>query len=198
MKTIMKTLSVVVAALALVAGRAFAADDPNNPAAPHEPGIYNYDTAGKKMTKIEATQYGKTKQGFGFFAGYGQQTKQKAVIEGGSADTQISDRRPTFYFYFGSVSAGLGENATLSPDDYALSAMEIKDSGKTRRLVIGKSGVYAGSKSGVDKKAVRGFASEKVSPGVFKITVEQDLAPGEYCFFRPIGGAGTIFDFGVK
>ncbi len=177
-----------------------AVGDPNDPAAPHELGIYHYTETGgaKKMTKIETTSYGKTKQGFAFFGGYGQETKQKAVIEGGNAAVQITERRPTFYFYFGNVGGGLGEDANLSPDDYALSAMEIKDKGKTRRLVVGKAGWYSGSKAGVDKKAVRGFNSEKVSPGVFKITVEQDLAPGEYCFFRPIGGAGTIFDFGIK
>src|ERR1041384_962503 len=199
MKTSVRTLTLAMVACCLVVAVARAPDDPNDPAAPHEPGLYFYSEAGgeKKMTKIEPTSYGKTKQGFAFFGVYGQQTKQKAVIEGGHASLQVAERRPTFYFYFGTASAGLGENANLSPDEYVLSLMDVKDSGKTRRLVVGKSGFYGG-KSGADKHAVRNFASEKIAPGVFKATVEQDLADGEYCFFRPIAGAGTIFDFGVK
>ena len=87
MKTGVRTLSLAMVACSLAVVTARAADDPNDPAAPHEPGLYYYSEAGgeKKMTKIDPTSYGKTKQGFAFFGVYGQQTKQKAVIEGGHA-----------------------------------------------------------------------------------------------------------------
>ena len=170
--------------------------DANDPSAPHAPGIYYYSTAGgqQKMTKVEAIGYGKTKQGFAFFALYGQKSKTKAVIPGGHAPVRLAERRPVFYFYFGQTAAGLGENASNDPADYELSAMEVKDKGTTRRLVIGKAGLYGG-KSQTVKNAAQGFASEKIADGVFKVTMHQNLEDGEYCFFRL--GAGTVFDFGI-
>ena len=169
-----------------------------DPAAPREPGIYYYSEAGgaKQLTKLPLSSYDKTKSGFAFFGGYGQQTKTKAVIEGGHAAVQLADNHPIFYFHFAAVAAGLGENVAQTPDDYVLSKLELKN--KERRLVVGKQGLYSGSKVGADKKKLAGFTVEKVGDATYKVTPEKNLADGEYCFFRPIAGQGTFFDFGIQ
>ena len=120
------------------------------------------------------------------------------MIQGAHAEVQISETKPVFYFYIAAAAGGLGEEAAITPDNFALSKMEVKKDKNERRLVVGKSGWYSGSKSGADKKATQGFTSEKISDGVFKVAVTQELQPGEYCFFRPIAGAGTFFPFGVQ
>src|SRR5262245_9318347 len=101
-------IAAMIAVLSCLSATRVLADDPNDPAAPHEPGIYHFTEAGgqKKMTKIVPTSYGKTKQGFAYFGGFGQQTKSKAVIEGGHASVQITEAKPVFYFYFGATAGG--------------------------------------------------------------------------------------------
>src|SRR5258706_8799157 len=68
----------------------------------HEAGIFVAECSGaeEKMIKIEPQQILGTKSGFAFFAGYGQTTKIRAVLEGTHAAVQVKERRPTFYFYF--------------------------------------------------------------------------------------------------
>jgi hypothetical protein len=49
------------------------------------------------------------------------------------------------------------------------------------------------------------FHTEKVGPGIFKVTPAMTLPPGEYCFFMATGSSnpsqagatGHLFDFGV-
>jgi len=195
----MKNL-ILSAVLVGLAGSGVVAQDANDPLAPHAPGIYYYTEAGgqRQLTKIAPDSYAKTKGGFAFFAGYGEQSKQKAVIEGAHAELQISESRPVFYFYISAAAGGLGEESAVTPEDYVLSEMQIKKDKNERRLTIGKVGAYSGAKMGADKKAVRGFDVEKVGEGIYKVTVSQDLKAGEYCFFRPIAGQGTFFPFGIK
>ncbi len=196
MKNLIRCLMVVV----VVAGGVAVAQDANDPLAPHAPGIYYFTEAGgqRQMTKIAPDSFSKTKGGFAFFGGFGEETKQKAVVAGAHAELQIAEARPVFYFYISAAAGGLGEEAAVTPDDFALSEMQIKKEKNERRLTIGKVGVYSGAKMGADKKAVRQFAVEKAGEGIYKVSVTQDLKPGEYCFFRPIAGQGTFFPFGVQ
>ena len=60
-----------------------------------------------------------------------------------------------------------------------------------------------GAQSGTMDKAARAFKVEKLSPGVYKVTPQEDLAEGEYGFYNGggMGGGATvakIFDFGVQ
>jgi hypothetical protein len=89
--------------------------------------------------------------------------------------------------------------------------MEIRNTSKTkeRRLTVGKYSL-GGAKSGTDAKQVRQFKSEQAAPGVYKVTLETDLVPGEYCFFYAGtgtaggawgvagGGGGKLFDFSIQ
>lgn len=50
--------------------------------------------------------------------------------------------------------------------------------------------------------ATRGIKVEKLGPGVYKVTPQEDLIEGEYAFYNgggagPSGGA-KLFDFGIK
>src|SRR3546814_8931753 len=66
----------------------------------------------------------------------------------------------------------------------------------------------AGAKAGVMDKDRIAFSYDKVGPGVFKVSPEQALAPGEYGFLYFMGGGGgagmqaaasttRVFDFSV-
>jgi len=187
--------------------------DPNDPNALHKPGIFFCaEVDGKtKMTKIEPSVFTGTKAGFAFFAFYGEQAKARAVLEGKHAELQLPTRRPTFYFYFEKTESGLSDarKDATSPSDFTLAKMEVRDSKNQRRLVIGKIGLYSGTKSSLDKKAVVELTSEKIANGIFKVSPDADLADGEYCFAytstTPLvsygfvtGGAGQVFCFGVQ
>jgi hypothetical protein len=69
-----------------------------------------------------------------------------------------------------------------------------------------------GSSSGADAKAMIQFKSERLRPGLYKVTMES-LKNGEYCFVASSSGTGVqgpyaamamtnvatdIFDFGVS
>jgi hypothetical protein len=186
--------------------------DPNDPAAPHEPGIWLYEeTDGKrKMTKLAPSVFAGTKSGGAWGVAWGGTAKTRAVLSGPQAALQISDVRPTFYFYFEETQHGLSraDGAVTTPNEFFLSQMEVRKTKNERRLVVGKVS-WGGSSFGPDQKATRPFDSEKIAPGVYKVVPTRDLDDGEYCFLytgsTPVGGFGFMagganraFDFGIR
>jgi hypothetical protein len=191
------------------------ATDPNDPMTPHDSGIYVYtkDRDGKVvMTVLERAAYQGAKTG-GVFASamtYGlKKMKTKAVLPGPRASIRIDDSDALFYFYFDDKAAGLGKSyfgaSNLSnPNQFALLKLEVTKS--NRETVIGELSAF-GASSGSDAKSMVGFKSERIRPGLYKITA-QGLQAGEYCFLASSGslgaygagatGAGDIFDFGVN
>jgi hypothetical protein len=159
--------------------------DPNDPFALHDPGIWVYQEDGgqRKMTKIEPTVFGQIKAGPAVFAGYGQESKARAVMSGTHARLQVNARRPVFYLYFEKSQSGLSDatQSATSPEDFTLMNMEVREKHNERRVIIGKSGLYSGAKSGYDPKAVREMDYEKVSTGVYRVTPKETLPDGEYC-----------------
>ncbi len=195
-----------------------AAGDPNDPMAPHDSGIYLYtkDRDGKpEMIALEraAEQAAKRSGGFGMAMTYGiKKMKTKAVIPGAHAEIQVNESSPVFYFYFDDKQAGLGKthfgvNNLSNPNQFALLKLEVKNS--DRETVIGEIGAFGGGSSGSDTKAMVPFKSERIRPGLYKVSVE-NMQPGEYCFLArgqmtgvigAYGGASAatdIFDFGVN
>lgn len=188
--------------------------------APHDSGIYLYtkDRDGKpEMIVLERAAEQATKSGgaFGMAMTYGiKKIKTKAVIPGAHAGIQVSDPSPVFYFYFDDKQAGLGKThfgvGNLSnPNQFALLKLDVKKS--DRETIIGQFGAF-GASSGSDTKAMIQFKSDRVRPGLYKVSVES-IQPGEYCFLAqsgatpmmvgPYGAAGgggatDIFDFGVS
>ena len=180
--------------------------DPNNPLAPHEAGIYFVDqTGGAHMTKLDAAPYSGPQPkvgrggGFGAFGGGFSKMKWTSVIYGSKAHLRLSDKHPTFYFYFvtpGGNPAGGSyafQNAS-TPNEFILTKMESK---KNERDIPGSGG----ASSAVPPKDLVEFAYEKVGAGIYKVQPKADFLPGEYGFLyggvlSAMGGSG-LFDFGV-
>ena len=199
------------AAASSSAAAAPAATDPNDPNAPHDPGIYILYSDGRqrKMTMLEPTVYSQGKTG-GMFASamtYGiAKIKLKAVVRDAHANVRISDPKAVFYFYFEEKTAGLSHasfGGTSTPNEFTLLKFDVKKD--SRETAVMKMNAF-GASSGTDDKANIPFAFEKLRPGVYKVTAKAALATGEYCFLSAEGGgalapgaaqANRLFDFGV-
>jgi hypothetical protein len=191
--------------------------DPNDPMASHEAGIYAYNekSLDHKMTMLEPSVYGQGKTG-GIFTSamtYGiAKAKIKAVMRGAHSNARVTDPQTVFYFYFEQQSAGLSNasnifGGTSTPNEYTLLRFDVKES--TRETTIGKFNAF-GASSGNDDKATMAFTYVKLKPGMYKVTISAPLQSGEYGFVAPgamavatpygggAGGSGRVFDFGVN
>jgi hypothetical protein len=189
-----------------------AAGDANEPLAAHDSGIYLFANkkSGPEMILLEPAAYsGANTNDFlnknigGIF-----KAKQKAVLQGNKATIRAIDRRPLFYFYFEDRALGLGKvgffGGITSPNQFVLVKLEDKKS--TRETQIAENSAF-GKSAGTDEKAMVPFKSERLKPGLYKVSFEKDLKPGEYAFMVSIAGLGVqqagaanpiqIFDFGV-
>ena len=132
----------------------------------------------------------------------------KAVVRSATAVQRVGVGSPVFYFYFERSGAGLSNtgvgSATLgasSPNEFVLARMTPKRN--ERELIVGEMGAF-GANSGTRSKDTIDFATEKLQPGVYRVTLPEPLPPGEYCFFYAAGaskfmesGTGKLFDFGI-
>jgi hypothetical protein len=175
--------------------------DPDDPAAPHEAGIYIYNDsapAGSKMAMLEPSIYTQGKTG-GMFASamtYGiAKVKVKAVIRGAHSNTRINFDNPVFYFFFEQQGAGLSYGSsfggTSTPNEYTLLRFDVK--GDTRETLTASANAF-GASDGTDDKAVKGFTFAKLRPGVYKVVLSAPLQPGEYGFV--VTAYSRVFDFG--
>jgi len=180
--------------------------DPHDPMSAHEAGIYLYqETRGeKRMIQLEPSVSKQTKSG-GFLASavtYGiAKIKFKASLAGAAAPLQIATPRPVFYFYFEIKNSGLSTNThyATSPSEFSLVKFDQKSN--SREVTVSQANAF-GAQSGTMDKAARGFNVEKLAPGVYRVTPQQDLAEGEYGFYNAAGAQGAssakIFDFSIK
>lgn len=193
-------------------------DTSPDPTVPHTPGFYMLDEAAgqPRMLKIDPIASTQTKTGgiLGYaLTGGIASASLKAVLPGATAQTQTGARKPTFYVFFDApgdnqsavFSTGFG-NAVISPNEFSL--IDLMEKKERREARVGSLNI-AGSKTGVMDKDQVPFSYEQVTPTVYKITPDVDLAPGEYGFlFALVGGAGPglsggvagarVFDFTVK
>lgn len=209
---------------ARVSTNATAASDSPNPMDPHASGIYVLSdwTETPKMVRMDATAANQSKNsgmlGYALTAGLAS-VKVKTVLPNASARVKISGVRPSFYFYFDQANAGLsggapgsfsingGGTPVTSPNEFSLVRFAIKKG--NREATVGKMSI-TGGKAGVMDNARVAFSYADVAPGVFKVTPEADLTPGEYGFAYSssngggvgiYGGGGItsrIFDFSVQ
>ena len=115
----------------------------------------------------------------------------------------MKDRRPIFYLYVPDGS---------SAADYAL--IKLQKKGDRREFQVGSFGGIGGGKSGVKKDKEVSCSSEHVGIRMYKITLNEDLKPGEYAFFMGTGSqsnmssgrvssssggaaSGRVFDFNI-
>ena len=180
--------------------------DPNDPNAAHEAGIYLLvKVDGKpKMIQLEPSVSKQQKTGGVFQSAltYGiAKVKFKAALNGQNAALQINEPRPVFYFYFEVKGAGLSTSSyyATSPNEFSLVQLNMKSN--TREVTVSQANAF-GAQSGTMDKAARAFTFEKIAPGVYKVTPQQDLTDGEYGFYNAAGvgpsGGAKIFDFGIK
>lgn len=181
-----------------------AASNPNNPMAPHPPGIYWEQTgaAGPHMVAIETSPYsrGKTSGLFGATMSMGlSKMKWKVVIDGARARVRIPNSTPEFWFYFANAGSAFSSGPS-SPGDFTLVALERHSS--DRELVVGKVGAF-GASNGIPSKDTIPVQSKEVAPGIYKVDPARPLKAGEYAFL-PAGenmelsaAGGKLFDFEV-
>ncbi len=190
-----------------VPGRASAPVSQADPLDAQEAGIYVQRPNG--VVQINPTTFSSTKSNFlGTALTYGiKKTKVRAAIRGASANTEISNPRPVFYFKFGdtsgaantSMSGFLAFGAT-SPAEFVLVKMERKSN--SREAVLMEVSAF-GATTGTREKDIIEYSFEKVRPGLFKVVPKNSLDVGEYCFYYAssygaVGLAGgKLFDFSV-
>jgi hypothetical protein len=184
--------------------------DPDDPSAPHDPGVYIL-TAGpdgkRKMLFIDRSGTGreKTSNVMGAAFSYGiSKAKIKAEIPGAHAPVRTKDSKPIFYMFFPSSSnlGGFGGNDVItSPAQFSLLSVEEKKD--HRETAVAKMG-FASASAGTDEKKMTLFTTDRIRNGVYKITPNADLAAGEYAFIASSGMGGpatthtvVIYDFGV-
>jgi hypothetical protein len=100
--------------------------NPDDPASPHDPGIYMYAQGknGVHLVLLEPTVYSQGKSGGVFKSAmtYGiAKIKWKAVVRGAHANVRSSDNKMAFYFYFEESNAGLSHasfGGTTTPNQF--------------------------------------------------------------------------------
>lgn len=191
---------------------------------PHAAGIYLLTGSGDaaKMARIDPTTANQTKTGgmLGYVVTGGLASlKMKSVIPNGHARVRATAPRPTFYFYFDEANSSLSHGANTgsflagpavtitSPNEFSLIRFDAKDN--RREAKVGSFGTFTGAKTGVMDKDRIAFTYDRVAPGVFRVTPDADLAPGEYGFLYSMSaGAGPgmygggimtarVFDFAI-
>jgi hypothetical protein len=193
--------------------------DSSDPAVAHYPGLYilRETSTGARMHRIDPTlsNQARTSNILGYALTMGLASASiKASIPGESAKVQTGARRPVFYAYFEeSVPRGL-QNAnsstwasgvgttTSSPSEVTL--VRFAEGNNRRDAKVGRINI-GGSKTGVMDKDQIAFTSDMLRPGVYRITPQADLLPGEYGFIQSMSAGGTqgamtarVFDFGVE
>lgn len=173
-------------------------------------GIYT-QLADSNIQELDPSVFSQSKQG-SFLATaltYGlAKTKQKMSLSGKSANLQLSNRKPVFYFVFNAAEKNLNQqmpswfdNAT-SPNEFVLVKFN-STKNNNREITTGSADSYSGSVQGIDDKQKQTFQSKKLAKGVYQITFENSLEQGEYCFMYAgaiVQNAGNpkVYDFGVK
>jgi hypothetical protein len=177
-----------------------AAQDPDDPTGPHDPGVYLMTTTqeGKrKMVFIDRVGAGREKSHRGFIS-----ASMKAELPGPRSATRTTDANPVFYMYFPSTANIGDERSISSPGQFSLLALE--DKKNHRETAIAKVVLFGGISYGNDAKKTFLFSGERIRPYAYKVTVSANLKAGEYAFIATTTVSGSargatvvIYDFGV-
>ncbi|MEO7674524.1 MAG: hypothetical protein ABIU09_10675 [Pyrinomonadaceae bacterium] len=184
--------------------------DPNDPMAKHNYGIYLYEERDgvRKMTPLKANVSAQNRTGGMFTSSltYGiGKVKTKSNLPGRSADLQLQQAMPTFYFYLDITSGGLNTASGVPSDPKEFTLVRFNQRSDNREVTIGKSNAF-GAKGGLSDEYVVQVKAEDLGNGIFKVTPGIDLKKGEYGFMlvnsgnsNTAAGVGAkFFDFGVN
>ena len=186
------------------------AGDPNDPISPHGFGLYLFEEKEgvKKMTQLVPNVSAQNRTG-GLFTSsltYGiGKVKTKANLPGTTANLQLKDAAPTFYFYLDTKSGGLNTSSGVpsTPNEFTLVRFNIRSD--NREVTIAKGNAF-GMKGGLSDEYVMPFNAQDLGNGIFKVTPKVTLKNGEYGFYLINSGGSNagaavgakFFDFGVK
>ena len=185
--------------------------DPNDPMAPHNYGIYLFEEkeGARKMTQLTPNVSAQNRTGGNVTAaitpfGLGK-VKLKANLPGRTANLQINNPRPVFYFYLDKSSGGLNTSSGIpsTPNEFVL--VRFNQRSDNREITVAKANAW-GSKGGLSDESVFQFTAEDLGNGIFKITPNADLKKGEYGFYLVNSGnsnantaiGAKFFDFGIS
>lgn len=164
----------------LVAATAPLTLDPNLP--PPEVGVYWRDGANFVLIPGSAVTQAKVGGRAGSIFTDGMRNQHwDATLDGPTSKNTIRERHPVFYLY---VLDG------VSSSDYTL--IKLNKKGNRREFQIGSFGGITGGKSGVKKDKEVPFKAEHVAIRTYKVTLDEDLKPGEYGFFMGTGQSNTM------
>ena len=184
--------------------------DPNDPMAKHNYGIYLFEEKDgvRKMTSVKPSVSAQNRTG-GLFTSqltYGiGKVKTKANLPGRSADLQINQAMPTFYFYLDITSGGMNTSSGVPSDPKEFTLVRFNQRSDNREVTIGKSNAFGG-KGGLSDEYVVQFKADDLGNGIFKISPSVELKKGEYGFYlvnsgnsnTSAGVGAKFFDFGVN
>jgi hypothetical protein len=164
-----------------------------DPSLPHAAGLYLLETSPgpPRMQRLDPTvaDESRASNALGWILTYGiVPLKVTTVMAGPTARFSATSRRPTFYFYFNQPGSGLYQNGlgmlrmTGPSPSPALFTLVHFDTVKGNRQVLMQEIGMSGTKTGGVDKARISFTSSPVAPGVFQVTPDADLDPGEYAF----------------
>jgi hypothetical protein len=154
--------------------------DPNLP--PPEVGVYWKDRANFVLLQGQALTNTKAGGKAGSLFTNGMRNQHwDATIEGPTSKNVVRERHPSFYLY---VPDG------ADAGDYVL--IKLNKKSDHREFQVGSFGGITGGKSGVKKDKELGFKADHVGIRMYKVTLEEDLKPGEYAFFMGTGQGATM------
>lgn len=114
------------------------------------------------------------------------------TFRGAEAPVQIEDRRPTFYV---KQIPALDRIAGHSERDLSIIRFDKKKD--HRELQTTNGGNMFTLKAGIGKDRLPDLTAKKLADGLFSVTPNGDLKPGEYMLtFSAMGNTG--YDFGIK
>jgi len=154
--------------------------DPNFP--PPEVGVYWKDRANFVLLQGQALTNTKAGGKAGSLFTNGMRNQHwDATIEGPTSKNVVRERHPLFYLYVPDGS---------DAGDYVL--IKLNKKSDHREFQVGSFGGITGGKSGVKKDKELGFKADHVGVRMYKVTLEEDLKPGEYAFFMGTGTGATM------
>ena len=164
-----------------------------DPAAPHAPGVYLLQPGpSPRMQRLDPTLADDTRTTsiFGWFFSYGVvPLKVTTILNGPSARFRADTPRPTFYFYFNQPGSGLYRNgigtmrldgSAPSPSEFALIRFQVVVG--VRQALTQEIGGLGNPRRGDAARSQVAFNATEIAPGLFEVTPDADLPPGEYAF----------------
>ncbi len=173
-------------------------------------GVYYYNPNTRTYDEIDASVITNNKQG-----GIGEtlkrsvsglfNAKNKASLSGAEANLKITTTTPLFVFVFEKDKGTLNSTNNYfadatSPNEFFLIKLDVVKN--SREFVVGKSN-SVGSNTGIADEAKVSFISKKLQKGVYEVTTNNPLPPGEYCFMFAAsslmqGATHKVFDFTIR